>query len=212
MGRINGILGSDKEWCLKPNKGVIITGTLDKFMRKKRIERIAVKSLENYRYNLSTFRTFYKGKVDELTEDDIDDYILWLQEETDLKLGSINSKIRSLRTFLKFCFKQGIIQNEIEIKLLRVNETDIIPFEEPQLREIYDACLIKGLIAYSGREMTSYRDYVLMRMLEKTGMRIGEALRLNINDVDLRSPIRKSNLTSQRLSKEKYLEVRQDFL
>jgi len=158
---------------------------LDKFMRKKRIERIAAESLDNYKYNLSTFKIFYNGKVDRLTEDDIDDYVLWLQEETELKIGTINSKLRSLRTFLKYCFKQRIIAEKFDIKLLRVNESEIIPFEEHQLKEIYDACLMKGLINYSGNEMCSYRDYVLMRMLEETGMRIGEALRLNINDVDL---------------------------
>jgi len=199
---------------------------LDKFLRKKRIERIAEKSLDNYKYNLSTFRTFYSGKVDELSEDDIDDYILWLQEETDLKLATVNNKIKDLRAFLNFCFKQRIVQNRFEIKLLRVNESDIIPFTEHQLREIYDVCISNayGYFNYPGREMCSYRDYALMRMLEETGMRIGEALRLNINDVDLKRKVIKIWITKNGKSRQtyittalhqeikKYLEVRQDFL
>lgn len=191
---------------------------LDKFYRKKKIECIAVKSLDNYRYNLSTFRSFYNARVDELTEDDIDDYVLWLQEETDLKLTTVNNKIKDLRAFLNFCFKQGITHGRFEIKLLRIREPDIIPFSDHQLRELYEACLI------SGKETYNYRDYVLMRMLEETGMRIGEALRLNINDVDLKRNViqlrhtknGKSRVTyiTTALHKEikKYLEVRQNFL
>ena len=121
---------------------------LDKFIRKKRIERIAAKSLDNYKHNLTTFKSFYDGRVDELTGDDIDDYILYLQEETELKLTTINNKVKDLRAFLNFCYKQGIITKHFEIKLLRVNEVDIIPFEEHHLKEIYDACLMKGLTNY----------------------------------------------------------------
>jgi integrase/recombinase XerD len=199
---------------------------LDKFMRKKRIERIAPESLKNYEYNLSTFKHFYNGWIDELTEDDIDDYILYLQEGTELKLTTINNKIRDLRAFLNYCYKQGIIPNRFEIKLLRINEPDIIPFEEYQLKAIYDACLNvdNGQINYLGKGMCHRRDYTLMRMLEETGMRIGETLRLDINDVNLKRNTIQLRQTKNGKSRQTYitaalhkeiklyLEVRQDFL
>jgi len=199
---------------------------LDKFMRKKRIERIAPESLKNYEYNLSTFKNFYSGDINELTEDDVDDYILYLQEETDLELTTINNKIRDLRAFLNYCHKQKFIAEKIEVKLLRVNDPEIIPFEEYQLRNLYDACLKvdNGKINYLGKGMCHRRDYTLMRMLEETGMRIGETTRLNINDVDLRRntiQVRRTKNGESRqtyittaLHKEiqLYLEVRQDFL
>ncbi len=128
---------------------------LDKFMRKKKIERIAPESMKNYEYNLLTFKNFYSGRVDDLTEDDIDDYILYLQEETELKLTTINNKIRDLRAFLNYCYKQKFISERFEIKLLRMNEPDIIPFEEQQLKAIYDACLNvdNGKINYLGLQL-----------------------------------------------------------
>jgi integrase/recombinase XerD len=172
--------------------------------------------------------TFYQGQssnLSDISDDTIDDYILWLQEETELKLVTINNKIRDLRAFMNFCFKKNYIPKKLEIKLLRIDEPLITPFTPEQLDEIYDACLsgTKGLF-YKGKEMVRYRDYVLMRMLEETGMRIGEVLRLNIYDVDLKRKtiqIKKAKNGKSRvtyittaLHKElkKYLEIRQDFL
>lgn len=199
---------------------------IDRFIRKKKIERIAPKSLENYQYNLSTFKSFYDDDMDKLTEDDVDDYILYLQEETLLTLSTINNKIRDLRAFLNFCYKKEIIKKPIEIRLLRTSDPDIIPFEDYQLKKLYEACLeLDSPMYYTGKEICHYRDYIIMRLLEETGMRISEALNLNINnDVDLkRNAIHlrhtkngKSRVTyiTAALSKEIkiYLEARQSFL
>lgn len=197
----------------------------DRFIRKKKIERLAPKAIENYKYNFTTFREFYSGRLCDLTQDHIDDYILYLQEETDLSLTTVNNKIRDLRVFLRFCRKQGITTQDYEIKLLRVNEPEIIPFENYQLKQLYDACLMSvGRKFQHGNGFCAKRNYLIMRTLEETGMRISEALRLQIKDLDINKQIiyirqtknKKTRMVyfTRALSKEfkKYLMLRQQFL
>jgi site-specific recombinase XerD len=187
----------------------------EQFIKKCKI-RCCKGTTKNYRLSIMTFRKFYVGRLDELTADDIDDYIIWLQEEKDIKTTTINNRLRDLRVFLNWCHKRGYIE-KIKVQLLKNYEVDIIPLEVEQLKEIYDACL-------SRKSFCRYRDYMIMRVLEETGIRISECLNLKINDVNLdkQTIIIKNTKNREnrpvyftqaaRTELKKYLELRQQFL
>lgn len=187
---------------------------MEQFLKKSRIKNNE-KTTENYKLSLTTFKNFYAGELDKLSLDDIDDYTISLQDKG-LKLTTINNRLRDLRVFLNWCYKNKYIER-IEIHLLKNHEIDIMPLELEQLKEIYEACRYN-------ESFCNYRDYIIMRILEETGIRISECLKLRINDVDLDRQTIKINLTknkknrpvyfTQAMLKElkKYLELRQQFL
>lgn len=151
------------------------------FYRKCRIKGLAAETIKGYKYSLSTFQQFYPGKLDELTQDDVDDYTEHLLEVYP-NVTTVNNKLRDLRVFLRWAGKS------FDISLIKKNDPEITPLENVQLREIYSACLeVDNPKNYNGKGYCHYRDYIIMRLLEETGMRISEVLRLQIRDVDMKS-------------------------
>lgn len=184
----------------------------EKFYRKCRIKGLTTGTIDGYRYSLSTFQQFYQGNLNELAQDDIDEYAEHLLD-TYTNITTVNNKLRDLRVFLRWADLKH------EINLIKNNEPAIIPLKIWQLKEIYDACLLND-----NQNYCHYRDYIIMRVLEETGMRISEVLRLQVRDMNMKtltihireSKNKKARVTffTQALAKEIgfYLELRQQFL
>mgnify|MGYP000846744756 FL=1 len=154
------------------------------------------RTIQNYRINLLTFLNWRNGSdLKQLTEDDIDDYIIYLQELDAIGLTTLNNKLRDLRAFLKYAHSRGWCE-KISIKLLNVQEPDIVPLTDGQLKEIYDACMMK-------KTLDRYRDYTIMRLLEETGIRINECLNLKLDDIE--GNVVKLRQTKNKMAREAYL-------
>jgi integrase/recombinase XerD len=159
------------------------------------------KTVTNYRFNLLTFLQWWEneGHTDllELTDEDIDDYILYLQDMPTINHTTVNNKLRDLRAFLRFGHTLGWCP-KIDIKLLNVQEPQIIPLSDEQLAGIYDACLLVNTF-------DRYRDYTIMRLFEETGIRLHECLNLTLLDVDMKNNCIKLNQTKNKKAREVYL-------
>jgi integrase/recombinase XerD len=171
---------------------------LQKYLRKCAARGLGDKTIRNYHINLLTFEKWRGDKLlIELVEDDIDDYIFYLKKITTINDTTLNNKLRDLRAFLKFAHSRGWC-DEIEIRLLKVQEPDIIPLEDDQLREIYDACNMK-------KKLDRVRDYTIMRLLEETGIRLSECMGLEFNDVNIKVGSVKLKKTKNKKAREAYL-------
>lgn len=174
------------------------------------------KTIQNYRINLSTFLKWWENDLSELTEDDIDDYIFYLQDLSTINPTTLNNKLRDLRTFLIFAHSKNW-SPKIKITLLNVQEPEIIPLSGEQLREIYDACMMR-------KTLDRVRDYTIMRLFEETGIRLSECLSLKIENIDMRRGLIRLGHTKNKKAREAYftpdmrremnlyLEARQSFL
>jgi integrase/recombinase XerD len=184
---------------------------IETFYRKCRIKGLVPATIKGYEYSLTTFQNFYPGSLDDLIQDDIDRYAEHLLA-TYPNLTTVNNKLRDLRVFLRWANKT------FEIRLIRKDDPEITPLESVQLKEIYSVCL------GNGKSYPHYRDYILMRLLEETGMRISEVLRLQSRDIDLKHltiQVRKAKSKRPRVTYftqglcselETFLKLRQEFL
>src|SRR5690606_1669644 len=86
------------------------------------------RTIQNYRINLLTFLNWWKDSLSELTEDDIDDYIFYLQG-TGINPTTLNNKLRDLRAFLKYGYSKNWCPR-IKIELLSVQEPEVIPLTD----------------------------------------------------------------------------------
>jgi len=190
---------------------------IEKYLKKCTARRLTPETIANYRGNLLTFQRWWNDRnLNDLDDDDIDDYIFYLDSLKTINGTTLNNKLRDLRAFIKYAQKKEWC-GEVEITIPKIQEPEIIPLEDDQLKDIYDACLLR-------KTLDRFRDYTIMRMMEETGIRLGECLRLKINDLNFQN-----NRTELRKTKNKktraiyitpvfkkdlkiYLEARERFL
>ena len=171
---------------------------IERYLKKCRIRNLSQGTIANYKLSLSTFRQFYPGEWDELTQDDVDDYILYLQDDDSKCMTTVNNRLRDLRTFLKWLHKEGRAE-EIEIQLVRQDEPEIHAFSKQHLKDIYEAC---NLAPFT---FSKKRDKTLMRLLELSGCRLSEALNINVKEVDLKNLVIPLGKTKNKRTRVIYL-------
>lgn len=138
-------------------------------------------TVSSYKFALYSLTKYLNelGKV--LTDCDLDDlskYHLWL-ENKGLRGGTRALYITSLRTLWKWLYRQGKVKiNDDLIPVPQGVEKESHPFLEPQeyraILNLYDEMYPKEL-----------RDKTIVAFLYNTGLRLGEMLNLNVDDIDL---------------------------
>lgn len=175
---------------------------LERYLKSCRARDVGVRTIENYRTNISLFRKWWEesrpgSDVSTLRAEDIEDYMFHLMDMP-FSPTTRNNKLRDLRAFVKYLQNREIIAANVKVILMKIPETEIIPLSDEQLAEVYDACLVQ-------RTLDRYRDFALMRLLEETGIRLGECLRLTVADVNLKSDSIKLRLTKNKKVRSAYL-------
>lgn len=113
------------------------------------------------------------GPIEFITKDTVDDYILWLRENTAANDITINSYLRSVRAFLYLCmenqyiptFKIQLIKTQKKVKETYTDEELIKLLEKPDINNCSFSC---------------YKTWVFENYLLGTGNRISTALDLHI--------------------------------
>lgn len=156
--------------------------------------------LENKYYSKNTINTYISNfkkflidtkisEVEELTPGLFAKYKENLEQEK--RTGqTINLKFEAIRSFLKFlCLKKNIIAPVVEVKdnRYRVNlppiKIRIYDFYYKKELSIHEIKRILRVIDKEAMKFYKLRNKILIELLATTGLRISEALQLNIDDV-----------------------------
>ena len=75
----------------------------------------------------------------EMTKDLFREYISWMLYEQGLSPVTVNVRLRTLRAFLRFCFKEGYIEHPIhgDLKILKTPQDMIESFTVEEIRNYY---------------------------------------------------------------------------
>ena len=183
------------------------------FIRKCKIKNLTELSISSYEKKIVHFYEF-KSKDDlvkDINIDTVDNYILWLRDNTSANDITINSYLRTLRAFIYYCqecgytesFKIHLIKADKEIKETYTNEELARLLEEPDTNSF-----------------SVYKTWVFENFLLGTGCRISTALNVKISDIDFNNGLiiyrktknRKQQIVPLSKSLEKvlnsYLEIR----
>jgi len=110
------------------------------------------------------------------------EFISWLREMRKNGPGAINRKISSIRSYI------------LHLRLRQVDGTEGFPIAYlPRARHPYSGPpqtlepeeVRKILNSIDHRSILGFRDFLLYSMLYRLGLRLGEALGLNLDDIDL---------------------------
>ena len=169
---------------LKANKtSKLITSTEDieqVFLLDCRSRNLSEFTIRTYRVNIEYLMKYLKTNdinFTDISSKTINDYKLHLIENTDRNTTSINTNLRHINTYLKWCYESEYITEQIKVKYSKVTQ-------EP--KEIYTDDDIKILLRkpkISECSYTEFRTYCIINMLVSTGIRRSSLLNIKLEDI-----------------------------
>jgi integrase/recombinase XerD len=127
---------------------------------------------------VSSFLSFYsslgKRKLQDIVSGDVE---LFIEHEQDrgLQVTTVRTRLNHLLAFLRFLIEQDIVHERILKRKIKLKVPDFLP------RAIAPGD-VRKLLGSIGKA----RDRALILVLLRTGMRIGEVLRLKVRDLDIK--------------------------
>ncbi|KYK28798.1 MAG: tyrosine-type recombinase/integrase [Theionarchaea archaeon] len=178
-----------------------IKKSVEKFLNTVSVERnLSDNTLKAYLGDLTAFGKFLQEKdITEIDCDDLRQYIRIL-EANHYKDTTIKRKIATIKVFFNFLEQEGIISDSPTRKIRKRYITakrlpKVMSKDEVErlLREAYHEVrklseLSRQLVESNSpndKLMRAYRDRVILEILFSTGIRIGELVNLDIEDVNL---------------------------
>ena len=149
------------------------------FIRKCKIKNLTELSIESYEKKILRFYEFYGRDtlLSEIRSSTIDDYILWLRQNTNGNDITINSYLRTVRAFLYYCMDSKYVQT-FKIKLIKA---------EKKIKETYTEDELMVLLKKPDIDNCSFsvfKTWVFENYLLGTGNRISTALNVKIEDIN----------------------------
>ncbi|WP_096187948.1 tyrosine-type recombinase/integrase [Evansella halocellulosilytica] len=185
--RNNKLIGRELDIIEKTITSVVMTfdEALELFIDDAKRKGLREFTVVYYRRECNDFRKWL-AKIDhslligEVVRDHINDYVEDMQQERELKPGTINAKLRAVRTFFHYLYGDAkiIAENPMyKYPLLKERKGNIETFTMKQLQAL--------LNAPDRRTFTGQRDYTYMLLLLETGIRLNESAGILLEDAKL---------------------------
>ncbi|MBI5325768.1 MAG: tyrosine recombinase XerC [Ignavibacteriae bacterium] len=166
---------------------MILNDTIDKFIEYCKVERnYSVHTVQSYNLALNQFIIYLESEysdipeLNEITTDDIRPFLGWLHDNGKDK-SSLKQKISAVKSFFKFCQKKGFIERNPAALVITPKTPKRLPsfLLENEVAELCNQ--------FSHDEPEDLRNLALIELIYSSGLRISEALQLNVNDINFSS-------------------------
>jgi len=121
------------------------------------------------------------GNVTGLTAGDVTRAVL--RESRNVSVGSAQFFVAALRSFLRFCFVEGLLPTDLSAAALAITgrRRSSVPrgISRKDARALLDTC--------DRRQAAGRRDYAVILILLRLGLRAGEVASLTLDDIDWRA-------------------------
>lgn len=146
---------------------------LDIFIDAKRVEGCSEKSLQYYKNTIEKMLASMQKKLQEIETDDIRNYLTEYQSEHGSSKVTIDNMRRILSSLFSWLEDEDYILKSPVRRIHKVKSAAVIKetYTDETLELLRDNC-------------TELRDLAMIDMLASTGMRVGEMVLLNRNDID----------------------------
>lgn len=145
------------------------------------IERqLSINTVENYEKDLERFFMYVKKSYKNITQKDINNYIMYLSKELSPK--SVNRHIVSIKNYFKYMQKFNKIKNNPCANISGAKTPKTLP-------KVLNEEEIDKLLNIEVIDAKTSRNRAMLELMYASGLRVSELLNLNINDVDLENDI-----------------------
>lgn len=159
---------------------------IDDFLRQRAAEGASPASIKGYRFRFKLLCQFAleKGirRWPDMKVADLDPFPRWLRRKRGLAFSSTQSILFTTQQFFEWLARQGrVMSNPARYLRLRARADDK-PLPKAPLSEQDVANILSALPRRNVRDL---RNIALIELLYSAGLRISEALALNLSDIDL---------------------------
>lgn len=145
-----------------------------------RVKNLSSSTNDYYEECYGYFTGFFDegNLVNEITENKINEYILWLKNTTKLNDISINTRLRGLRTILYYFMKLGYLK-KFEINLIKADKNIYETYTPQELDLLLKKQNVKDC------QFSDFRNWAISCTLLATGVRAGTLINIKKEDIDL---------------------------
>ena len=145
------------------------------FFKFCKLKNLRPQTIKYYTEDLTYFHNAISAKyADEITQETFNDFI-FQELEAGKKVTSLNTRIRGLRVFFKFCAEREYMPR-IEAKLMKVDEEIKEPYTNAELQKL--------LARPKSNRWAQWRTWAAVNYLVSTGNRASTVISLKIEDLD----------------------------
>lgn len=133
------------------------------------LQNYSPKTIEIYTWHVNAFSKYFDDKVDELTEDDIRQYLYYVKTQKNYS----TSNIAQAYSAIKFLYRNVL---KMPMSLSRLKG----PKRPHRLPVVLSPAEIKQILAV----ITNFKHKVMVMTIYSAGLRVSEAAHLKISDID----------------------------
>lgn len=143
------------------------------FLSSKRVEGCSEKTLKYYKGTIGRLLSTVDKHLVHVTTDDLRQYLAEYQLRSDCSKANIDNVRRILSTFFAWLEDENYILKSPVRRIHKIRTTKSVKetYSDEVLEMMRDGC-------------ETVRDLAMIDLLASTGMRVGELVRLNIEDID----------------------------
>ena len=146
---------------------------LDSFISAKLIEGCSTNTIKYYESTLKKMLSYIDKRVDEITTDDLRRYLTYYKDSGDLSKTTVDNVRRIFSSFFAWLENEDYILKNPVKRIHRVKTPRLVKetLSDEDLEKLCNGC-------------DNVRDLAILELLISTGMRVGELVKLNIDDVN----------------------------
>ena len=146
---------------------------ISKFISAKEIEGCSKRTTKYYESTLIKMNEKIDMSITYMTTDDLRTYLTDYQKMNNCSKASVDNIRRNLSSFFSWLEEENYILKSPMKRIHKIKTDKVIKetYSDETLELLRDNC-------------TSLRDLAIIDLLSSTGMRVGELVKLNINDID----------------------------
>jgi integrase/recombinase XerC len=135
----------------------------------------------------------------EISHRDIREWIVFLLDDAEISVSSVNRKLSSLKAYFKYLRKQGYVEVNPTLKVISPKKQKRLPeFVDRQgMDKLFDEIEFE-------KSFEGYRDRLILQLLYHTGIRLSELIGIKLSDIDLNEG--KLKILGKR-NKERYVPI-----
>jgi len=149
---------------------------------------LSSETLQSHRYRLEAFTEWCEENsihnLNDLSGRKLHSYRVDRREEDDLKPITLQGQLSTLRVFLKFCTSIDAVPESLPEKILLPTVSD----GEQASRTTLEADRADRILEHLEKFQYASRNHVLLTLLWNTGIRMGSARALDVEDYDRDAP------------------------
>ena len=146
---------------------------IDKFISAKEIEGCSKRTIKYYESTLLKMNSKLDKEITHMTTDDLRTYLTDYQKINNCSKASVDNIRRNLSSFFSWLEEENYILKSPMKRIHKIKTDKVIKetYSDETLELLRDNC-------------NNLRDLAIIDILASTGMRVGELVKLNINDID----------------------------